>query len=118
MGHEGSVLSDLIGFAMILVGGYYFCIAFVSAAKINLDSVELFTMEDKVAPAATVRATVKTKTKTKVEPEHDQFQQDCIDALKSLGIKSKKERQYLFNTIMNKHNTQTIQEFLRYALKG
>jgi len=118
MGHEGSVLSDLIGFAMILVGGYYFIAAFVAATKIDLDNVELFTMQDKVAPVATVKATVKSKTKVKAEPEHDQFQQDCIDALKSLGIKSKKERQYLFNTIMNKHNTQTIQEFLRYALKG
>ena len=116
MGHEGSVLSDLIGFAMILVGGYYFIAAFVTATKIDLDNVELFTMQDKVMPAATVKATVKTKAKA--EPEHNQFQQDCMDALNALGIKSKKERQYMYNTTMNKYSPETIQDFLHHALKG
>ena len=42
------------------------------------------------------------------------LQQDCYDALKGLKVTAK-EAKYLIHTIFNKHNPQTIQEFLHLA---
>lgn len=44
------------------------------------------------------------------------LQQDCFDALKSLGIKSKNERKFIVNKTFNKYNPKTVQEFLQLAL--
>ena len=45
-----------------------------------------------------------------------QLQQDCFDALKSLGVKTKKERTFIVHNTFNKHTPTTIQEFLQLAL--
>lgn len=42
------------------------------------------------------------------------LQQDCFDALKGLKV-TKKEATYIVHTVFNKHNPQTIQEFLQLA---
>jgi hypothetical protein len=47
---------------------------------------------------------------------YTQLQQDCLDALKALGVKTKKERTFIVHTTFNKHNPTTIQEFLQLAL--
>ncbi len=46
------------------------------------------------------------------------LQQDCFDALKSVGIKTVKERKYLVNAIFNDNDPKTIQEFLHIAFRG
>jgi hypothetical protein len=45
------------------------------------------------------------------------LQQDCFDALKSLGVKTKQERMFIVNTTFNKYNPKSIQEFLYIALR-
>lgn len=47
---------------------------------------------------------------------YTQLQQDCFDALKSLGVKTKKERTFIVHNTFNKHTPTTIQEFLQLAL--
>ena len=44
------------------------------------------------------------------------LQQDCFDALKSLGIKSVRERKYIVSTVFNDNNPSTVQDFLKVAL--
>ena len=44
------------------------------------------------------------------------LQQDCFDALKSLGIKSVRERKYIVSTVFNENNPSTVQDFLKVAL--
>ena len=47
---------------------------------------------------------------------YTQLQQDCFDALASLGIKTKRERTFIVNETFNRHDPKTIQEFLKLAL--
>ncbi len=49
---------------------------------------------------------------------YTQLQQDCFDALKSVGVKTVRERKYLVNTIFNDNDPKNIQEFLQLAFKG
>ena len=44
------------------------------------------------------------------------LQQDCFDALKSLGIKSVRERKYIVSKTFNEHDPKTIQEFLTITM--
>lgn len=121
MGHEHSILSDLIGIALVIFGGYHFAKGFYSGlgAGNSLDAFELFTIYDKVQPAQCV-ANVKLKTEKvqtkKPKPEYTQLHQDCFDALKAVGVRTAKERKYLVNTVFNNHSPNTVQEFLQLAL--
>lgn len=47
---------------------------------------------------------------------YTKLQQDCFDALKSLGVKTIKERKFIVNKAFNEHNPKTIQDFLKVAL--
>ena len=47
---------------------------------------------------------------------YTELQQDCFDALKSLGIKSIREREYLVSKTFNDHQPKSLQEFLSLAL--
>jgi hypothetical protein len=47
---------------------------------------------------------------------YTELQQDCFDALKSLGIKSVREREYLVSKTFNDHQPKSLQEFLSLAL--
>ena len=44
------------------------------------------------------------------------LQQDCFDALKSLGIKAVRERKFIVSNTFNKHDPKTLQDFLKVAL--
>jgi len=44
------------------------------------------------------------------------LQQDCFDALKSLGIKGVRERKYIVSKTFNEHDPKTIQEFLTITM--
>ena len=55
----------------------------------------------------------------KVQRNHNgytELQQDCFDALKSLGIKAVRERQFIISNTFNKHDIKTVQDFLQVAL--
>ena len=55
----------------------------------------------------------------KVQRNHNGYtdlQQDCFDALKSLGIKAVRERQFIISNTFNKHDVKTVQDFLQVAL--
>jgi hypothetical protein len=63
----------------------------------------------------------KAKPEPKPEPvrNHNGYtplQQDCFDALKSLGIKGVRERKYIVSTTFNKNDPKTIQEFLTITM--
>lgn len=66
-------------------------------------------------------ATKENKVNTNDEPHRNHngytaLQQDCFDALESLGVRTKKERMFIVNTTFNKFNPKSIQEFLTLAL--
>jgi hypothetical protein len=55
----------------------------------------------------------------KIQRNHNGYtdlQQDCFDALKSLGIKAVRERQFIISNTFNKHDVKTVQDFLQVAL--
>lgn len=57
-------------------------------------------------------------TITKNKNGYTQLQQDCFDALKSVGVKTVRERKYLVNTIFNDNDPKNIQDFLQLAFRG
>ena len=88
----------------------------------NLNSIEIF-REEPIQASQTVTATVQATVQPAPEPEvkrnkngYTELQQDCYDVLKSLGIKTKKERKYIVSETFNKHNPSSVQEFLKLAL--
>jgi hypothetical protein len=123
MGHEHSILSDLIGIALVIFGCYHFAQGMKKGLGLGntLDNFQLFTMQDIVQPAPPVPTVASVKVtspspKPKVKQEYNQLHQDCFDALKAVGVRTAKERKYLVNSIFNNHSPSTVQEFLQLAL--
>ena len=123
MGHEHSILSDLIGIALIIFGCYHFVQGMKKGLGFGntLDNFQLFTMQDIVQPAPPAPTVARVKVtspspKSKVKQEYNQLHQDCFDALKAVGVRTAKERKYLVNSIFNNHSPSTVQEFLQLAL--
>lgn len=63
----------------------------------------------------------KAKPEPKPEPvrNHNGYtplQQDCFDALKSLGFKGVRERKYIVSKTFNEYDPKTIQEFLTITM--
>lgn len=121
MGHEHSILSDLIGIALVVYGCYHFIQGMKKGLGVGntLDNFHLFTIQDTVPTVPVVTANVKVtspKPKPKVKQEYNQLHQDCFDALKAVGVRTVKERKYLVNSVFNNHNPSTVQEFLQIAL--
>ena len=92
-----------------------------------------------VPPKPKVKKKKKKKSKTKTKPKsnmkaarkpshkptvsnsrnkngYTDLQQDCFDALKSLGMKTVRERKYIVSAVFNEHNPSTVQDFLKLAL--
>jgi hypothetical protein len=152
MGHEDSVVSTFMACGCVALFLYNYYKGATSGEKIDLNNVELFTVNDMDVSQVTVQETKKSKPtntknttktkshhpkkqakrnparqvtpkKTKVKPEpvrnhngYTELQQDCFDALKSLGIKAVKERKFIISSTFNNHNPDTIQDFLKLAL--
>ena len=142
MGHEDSIISTFLALGLAVVFFIHFFKGLQSGKSILNDGVELFTYEPEVAPIVT--ATVQTqpprqsskpkrrkKTQRKRNPArpvtqpqkvqrnhngYTELQQDCFDALKSLGIKAVRERQFIISNTFNKHDIKTVQDFLKVAL--
>jgi len=140
MGHEDSIVSTFMACCAVAVFTYNFYKGATSGEKIDLDNIQLFTVTDIEEPAQ-VQKPVKKATKPKKpkakkkkqkkqkkqekklppsEPRnargYTQLQQDCFDALKSLGIKAVREREFIISQTFNAHNPTTIQDFLKLAL--
>lgn len=140
MGHEDSIVSTFLACAIILVFAIKFLEGLNSGQKLDLNNLELFQVHEYEQPVvtatistATSRSKPKTKKKKKHKPLQKQkpepkpeqkrnsrgytdLQQDCFDALKSLGIKPVKERQFIINQTFNNHDPKTIQDFIKLAL--
>ena len=138
MGHEDSIVSTFLAWGIIVLALYHFYKGYTSGEKIDLDNMQLFTITDIEEPVIeetvqyaskhkkTKKQKKKKKKKKKQQPQppqqqrnsrgYTQLQQDCFDALKSLGIKAVRERDYIISSTFNKHNPKTIQEFLQLAL--
>ncbi len=56
------------------------------------------------------------KTPQRNKNGYTDLQQDCFDALKSLGIKGVRERKFIVSNTFNQHNPKTVQDFLKVAL--
>ena len=142
MGHEDSIVSTFLALGLAVVFFIHFFKGLQSGKSILNDGVELFTYEPEAAPIVTatvqarpVRQSSKSKRKKKtqrkrnparpatqpqkVQRNHNgytELQQDCFDALKSLGIKAVRERQFIISNTFNKHDVKTVQDFLKVAL--
>ena len=140
MGNEGSIVSDFIAILLILVFVVKFIEGRNSGNKIDLNNIELFKVQEthRVEVPTVAQKTVNKKSRSMHKSKSEQFplqeslvpiiseprnkngytqlQQDCFDALKSLGIKTVKERKFIVHSTFNKHNPSTIQDFLRLAL--
>ncbi len=140
MGHEDSIVSTFMACSIVAIFAYNFYKGATSGEKIDLDNMQLFTVTDIEEPVQ-VQEPVKKATKPKKpkakknkqkkekkkkkklppsEPRnargYTQLQQDCFDALKSLGIKAVREREFIISKTFNAHNPTTIQDFLNLAL--
>ena len=140
MGHEDSIVSTFLACGVIVLFLYNYYKGATSGEKIDLDNIELFTVTDIEEPVQ-VQKPAKTATKSKKpkakkkkpkkkkkqekklppsEPRnargYTQLQQDCFDALKSLGIKAVREREFIISQTFNTHSPTTIQDFLKLAL--
>ncbi len=145
MGHEDSIVSTFLALGLAVVFFIHFFKGLQSGKSILNDGVELFTYEPEAAPIVTAtvqtqppRQSSKPKRKkktqrkrnparpatTQAKPEkvqrnhngYTELQQDCFDALKSLGIKAVRERQFIINNTFNKHDVKTVKDFLKVAL--
>ena len=120
MGHESGIAPDLFAWGLILMMVWYFFNG--KGQAFNLNSIEIF-REEPIQASQTVTATVQATVQPAPEPEvkrnkngYTELQQDCYDLLKSLGIKTKRERKYIVSETFNKHNPSSVQEFLKLAL--
>ena len=140
MGHEDSIVSTFLACGVVVLFLYNYYKGATSGEKIDLDNIELFTVTDIEEPVQVQKPTKKdtkpkkSKAKKKkpkkkkkqekklppLEPRnargYTQLQQDCFDALKSLGIKAVREREFIISQTFNAHNPTTIQDFLKLAL--
>ena len=108
------------------------------------DSPEVIIQPSQVQPPPvpkpkTKKTKNKKKSKTKAKPQsnikaarkpshkpiasssrnkngYTELQQDCFEALKSLGMKTVRERKFIVSTVFNDHNPNTVQDFLKLAL--
>ena len=112
MGHEDTILSQFICIGLICIAAYQFRLALKSNKKIDLDQIEIFRITD-ISPAKKTLAKAK-KTK-KQKPKYTPLQEECMEALKALGVKTQKERIYLVHKIFQDHNPKSIQEFISKA---
>lgn len=118
MGHEHSILSDLIGYSLVIYGLFCFVSAMKKPAKPGntLDCFELFTIYDNPSKSSSSCTANISVSNIKQSQEYNSLQKDCFDALKAIGVKSAKERKYLVHSVFNKHNPTSIQEFLQLAM--
>ena len=56
------------------------------------------------------------KKKSKPKKEYTQLQQDCMDALLSLGMKKREAKATLHSTFNKHKNIKEVQEFIYFAL--
>lgn len=145
MGHETSIVSTFLACGLVVVFLIHFLQGLQSGKSILNEGIELFTYEPEAAPTVTAtvqsrppRQSSKPKRKKKTQPKRNaarpaaqpvqpqkvqrnhngytELQQDCFDALKSLGIKAVRERQFIISNTFNKHDIKTVQDFLQVAL--
>lgn len=123
------VLSFIITMCMV----YMFFSSMKNSIKLNksidLSKINLFTIypndvavsRPEIIASASLELEEKKETNNKDKQtkdrtgEYTDLQMDCIAALKSLGIKTKKEQKFLVNNIFNKHNPKTVEEFIKLA---
>lgn len=117
MGHEDTVVSQFIAISLICIAGYNFYLRSKSGKKIDLDNIELFRITEIQQDARPQKApsSVTVKRTTKKKDEYSELQIDCMEALKAIGVKTKKERIFLLHKIFNEHNPSTVQEFISKA---
>lgn len=126
-------LRGIIMFFMISAFVFQMFKAIHVGKTIDLDKIDIFTISNdkenftQTQPSANVSVSIKPKTQKPIQKNvvskpkrnangYTQLQQDCFDALKSLGVRTHKERTFIVNSTFNKYNPKTIQEFLKLAL--
>lgn len=118
---------QFIAIFLMIIAIKSFFEAFNKAKPIDLDNVELFKIIESKPSCQVEINTSKPKRNSKPQPQpqprpkvnesgYNSLQQDCYDALAALGVKTKKERTFLVNNTFNKHNPNTVQEFLQLCM--
>ena len=116
---------QFIAIFLMIIAIKSFFEAFSKAKPIDLDNVELFKIIESKPNYQIEINTSKPKKTSKPQPRpqpkvnesgYTSLQQDCYDALAALGVKTKKEKTFLVNNTFNKHNPNTVQEFLQLCM--
>lgn len=112
------------GFSDIYELGYVYEKTPTSAVAINttvsLPKIKKVQLQKQTRKPDVIKPTYEKKEKTtkavkKTPKRYNQLQQDCYDALISLGMK-KKEATFVVNSTFNKTDVSTVQDFLKIAL--
>lgn len=129
MGHTDSILDDFIALIFVCIFLYHLINAMKNAKHIDLNNLELFRILEDGTPEVSISVKNQTtqrkrrkKKKIKVEEKeekqqtnYDLIKDDCIAAMNALGVKTKKEKEFLLNSVFSKHNPSTVEEFLKAA---
>lgn len=125
------IMSQIIGLVFVFIA--FLTYLFGRAKPINVDNFEIGYISENPTPIhspvidrpvfipqtqpeySTKVATPKPKTQ-KIKPELSTLQKDCVDALRSMGMK-KSESVSKMNQIFSSKNPKTIQEFITEAFK-
>jgi hypothetical protein len=131
------MLNEFICIGLICIAAKSFYDVYADPNKhIDLDHYPLFECDVPLNKTVAIKPTPKTcntphtvtkspvveKTTTTTPPPkkkddgYTDLQKDCFEALKSLGVKTNKERTFLIHNTFNNHNPKTVQEFLQLAL--
>lgn len=86
------------------------CISKPTMHKPIVNKTKKATKINTIKPAQAVTPSKKVNKRG-----YNALQQDCYDALRSLGMKAK-EAEFVVNHTFNNHNLTTIQDFLKIAL--
>lgn len=135
---DRSAASDTMAVFLLIVGFISFLQRFYSGRKIDLDNIEIFrehpivytqTYHHPINPVVHNKPVKKKNTgvrnATKVKhtqqtvvstpkSNNDDFKQDCLKALISLGTR-KKEAQIIVKQVFDQYNPTTIQDFIQLA---
>lgn len=114
------MLANLIVIWLILIAIKSYFDSYNDPSKhISPQDLDKFTIFECDVAQAKDNKTVIKNNKTcqqsiKKKSEYTEFQQDCYNALISLGMK-KKEAKFVLHTVFNKYNPIDVEDFLKVA---
>lgn len=91
----------------------------VSSEYLQEDDMDWLEEEEEEKPKKKAKRNPARPSKSKAKRNSNGYtdlQQDCYEALRSLGVKTARERKFVVNNTFNQHNPKTVEEFLSLAM--